>query len=331
MGCAIGRQTSIGGHNHSVNRVETQGPLEGLQVWDRGWLSSTGVLVAAAPGEPGALLFDSGHSQHAELGLALVERALAGRPLHAVFNTHLHSDHCGGNALLQARLGAEVWVPEGQAAAARDWDEPALSHHATAQLLARFRVDRSCRAGEVLVAGGRDWQLLAAPGHDPHALMPWDARHGVLIAGDVLWEQGVGVIFPELVGESGFAEAESALDLIAALPVRCLVPGHGSPFSDVPAALARARQRLQRWQADPLSHARYAGKVLIKYHLMEQRREAWAQTLAWAARTPLLLAWWALQSPKPAASLHDWAAARLTELLAQGALRRDGDWLLDTG
>lgn len=324
-------QTSIGGHNDSVNRVETQGPLEGLQVWDRGWLSSTGVLVLAAPGETGALLFDSGHSQHAEMGLALVERGLAGRPLRAVFNTHLHSDHCGGNALLQARLSAEVWVPEGQADAARAWDEPALSHHATSQMLERFRVDRSWRAGEMLVAGGREWQLLAAPGHDPHALMPWDAQRGVLIAGDVLWEQGVGVIFPELLGESGFEEAQAALALIESLPVRCLVPGHGSPFTDVKAALLRARQRLQRWRADPLSHARYASKVLIKYHLMEQRRELFAQTLGWAIRAPLLQAWWAIQSPRPAATLRVWVTACLEALVAQGALRRDGDWLLDAG
>jgi glyoxylase-like metal-dependent hydrolase (beta-lactamase superfamily II) len=302
-----------------------------LQVWDRGWLSSTGVLVLAAPGEAGALLFDSGHSQHAEMGLALVERGLAGRPLRAVFNTHLHSDHCGGNALLQTQLGAQVWVPEGQAEAVREWDEPALSHHATGQLLQRFSVDRSWRAGESLVAGGREWQLLSAPGHDPHALMPWDARHGVLVAGDVLWEQGVGVIFPELLGESGFEEAHGALDLIAALPVRCLVPGHGSPFADVRSALQRARQRLQRWQADPLSHARYASKVLIKYHLMEHRRELLTQTLAWATQAPLLMAWWDLQSPRPAASLQAWASACLDDLLAQGALRRDGEWLFDTG
>ena len=36
---------------------------------------------------------------------------------------------------------------------------------------------------------------------------------------------GVGVIFPELLGESGFEEAHGALDLIAALPVRVVDVG----------------------------------------------------------------------------------------------------------
>jgi glyoxylase-like metal-dependent hydrolase (beta-lactamase superfamily II) len=44
--------------------------------------------------------------------------------------------------------------------------------------------------------GDLDWQALAAPGHDPHALLLWCAEEGILISGDALWQNGFGVIFP---------------------------------------------------------------------------------------------------------------------------------------
>ena len=44
---------------------------------------------------------DTGYCIHAEQTLALVEAALQGAPLQRIVNTHLHSDHCGGNALLR--------------------------------------------------------------------------------------------------------------------------------------------------------------------------------------------------------------------------------------
>ena len=38
------------------------------------------------------------------------------RPLDLLLNTHLHSDHCGGNAALQARHpGVRTLIPPGQA------------------------------------------------------------------------------------------------------------------------------------------------------------------------------------------------------------------------
>lgn len=301
--------------------------LNGLQVWDRGWLSSTQVLVQPVAGEAGALLFDAAHACHAEQTLALLRQGLQGGRLRAVVNTHLHSDHCGGNARLQAELGAEVWVPPGQAQAARDWQ--GLSHQQTGQLLPRFAVDRVLRPDEALRAGGRDWQALPAPGHDPHALMFWDADQGVLIAGDALWEQGFGVVFPELWGEAAFEDALAVLDRIERLRLAVLVPGHGPACQDVPGALAQARRRLQAWRDDPRAHARYAAKVLLKYHLMERRRARLAELLDWAEGLWLLPELWSRLDPRPAASLRAWLQALLEQLLQQGALRREGDWLCD--
>ncbi|OYU79767.1 MAG: MBL fold metallo-hydrolase, partial [Burkholderiales bacterium PBB5] len=68
-------------------------PLVGLTVLERGWLSSNNLVIHPAPGEPGAVLVDTGHSHHADQTLALLQRTLGHTPLARIVNTHLHSDH----------------------------------------------------------------------------------------------------------------------------------------------------------------------------------------------------------------------------------------------
>jgi glyoxylase-like metal-dependent hydrolase (beta-lactamase superfamily II) len=304
-------------------------PLTGLEVFERGWLSSNNLLIHAAPGEPGAVLVDTGHINHAPQTVALVRHALAGRPLQRVLNTHLHSDHCGGNASLQRAFGVPVHIPPGQADAVRDWNPAGLSYEGTGQRIERFAAQGLLRPGETLVAGGREWQVLAAPGHDPHSVMLFDAAHGVLVSADALWEHGFGVVFPEIEGEPGFDDVGEVLETIAALPVRVVIPGHGAPFADVSAALDRARLRLKGLQADPARHARHALKVLLKYHVMEEGAQAAPELTAWALGTPLLIGLWARFPPIGATSAAGWIEATVAELVAGGALRRDGDTVLD--
>ena len=98
----------------------------GLQVFERGWLSSNNVLFT---GREQTAVVDTGYATHAAQTVALVDGALGGRPLDLLLNTHLHSDHCGGNAALQARHpGVRTLIPPGEAAAVKAWDEDALSY-----------------------------------------------------------------------------------------------------------------------------------------------------------------------------------------------------------
>ena len=306
-------------------------PLAGLTVLERGWLSSNNLLIHAAPGEAGAVLVDSGHVNHAAQTVALVRHALdavaPAAPLARIINTHLHSDHCGGNAALQTAFGAPVSVPPGQAAAVMAWHDPSLSWHSADQRIERFSVQQVLQPGQPLRAGGRDWQVLEAPGHDPDSVMLFDAANGVLVSADALWENGFGVVFPEIAGEPGFDDVGAVLDLIASLPVRLVLPGHGAPFSDVAAALARARSRLAAFQADPLKHARHGVRALLTYHLMEERQQRLDALLDWALAAPLFAQVW--QQLAPAGGTRDWLAQQLHELVRAGVLRIDGDMVHD--
>ncbi|WP_372526151.1 MBL fold metallo-hydrolase [Piscinibacter sp.] len=294
--------------------------LAGLTVLERGWLSSNNILIHAAGDEAGAVLVDSSHVNHAEQTVALVRHALRGQRLDRVVNTHLHSDHCGGNAALQRAFGVPVIVPPGLADAVREWDAARLTHESSGQRCERFEAAGTFAPGDEFSAGGRRWQVLPAPGHDPHSVMLFDPAQGVLLSADALWENGFGVVFPEIAGEPGFDDVGAVLDAIERLPVRVVVPGHGAPFSGVAAALARARSRLAGFQAEPARHARHAVKVLVKYHVMEERSMPLDALLRWAAATPMLGQLWQRHGVRDSGSPAAWCEHYVHELVAGGAL-----------
>jgi glyoxylase-like metal-dependent hydrolase (beta-lactamase superfamily II) len=303
--------------------------LEGLSVFERGWLSSNNVLLHGdGDGEP-ATLVDASHCLHGEQTVALVRHALrGGEALSAIVNTHLHSDHCGGNAALQRAFGARLSIPPGEADAVSRWDEDALSYRATGQRIERFAHDALLRPGDALRVGRRTWQAFAAPGHDPHSLVLFDAQHGVLISADALWANGFGVVFPELDGESAFDDVAAVLDLIERLSPSVVIPGHGAPFTDVAGALQRARSRLAGFVADPARHARHGAKVLLKYHLLEERQQLLPALLAWWQTTPLARRVWQRLN-RPDGDLATWGGRLVGELADTGALHIDGSTVLD--
>jgi len=255
-------------------------------VLERGWLSSNNILVIGADE---TALIDTGYVTHAEQTVALVESALDGRPLDQVLNTHLHSDHCGGNAALQARYPAlRIEIPPGEAALVERWDEEGLSFRATGQSCPRFRVSGLLQPGTEREVGGLRWQIHAAPGHDPHSVILFEPVSRTLASADALWENGFGIAFPELKGEPSFGEMAATLDLIERLAPSIVIPGHGSIFTDVEAALNVARRRLEGLQRNPVKHARHAIKVLIKFKLLEKQRMSRGDWMAWVRETPYL-------------------------------------------
>ncbi|WP_296649816.1 MBL fold metallo-hydrolase [Paraburkholderia sp.] len=291
-----------------------------IRVFERGWLSSNNVLLVD---DARAAIVDTGYATHAAQTVALVERALGARALDLVVNTHLHSDHCGGNAQLQAAWPCETLIPARSARAVRDWDEASLSFLATGQTCHRFGFTGTLAPGERLVLGGFEWEVIGAPGHDPDSVMLYAAQPRLLISADALWENGFGVIFPELDGESGFAEQQAVLEAIAKLDVNIVIPGHGAPFSNVDAALERAFSRLAWLRADPVRNARNALKVLVVFKLLEVRSMTFTTLEALLANASAMRAAARQLAPRAAwpALLRELAG----ELAKSGALVLDGE------
>lgn len=311
-----------------------------MHFWQRGWLSSNNVLFAA-PDTPAALV-DSGYCSHAPLTLDLVAQALGALPLAHLFNTHLHSDHCGGNAALQARYTAmQTHIPPGESSAIRTWNEAQLSYQATGQSCPRFGVQGLLEPGTSLELGGTLWQIEAAPGHDPHAILLFEPQQGILISGDALWDNGFGVVFPDIDGERAFEAVGDTLDLIEQLQPRIVIPGHGPLIvgsEAVQAALMRARSRLQQFVASPWHHTLYGAKVLIKFKLMEQRQWPLHDLHTWAQSTPLLRKLHAQAQQRGPAhgtdvppQIADWVTQLLHALERSGAAQLTAYAVLDAG
>lgn len=293
-----------------------------LRVLERGWLSANNIL--AFDGER-ATLVDSGYVTHAAQTVDLVRHTLDGRHLERLINTHSHSDHIGGNAAVQAAFGCSITVPSGLQASIAEWDENALLLSPLGQQAAPFRHDELLCAGQAFEMGGLNWQSLAVPGHDMEALGFYNAEKRILISGDALWENGFGVIFPELLGQAdGLASTRATLEMLSRLPIDIVIPGHGSPFSAVDPAFERAFRRVDGFQANIERLAWHGIKVIVAFALMEKQRIAAVELPAFILGLPF-----AVDVNTRYIGLEPDALCRRIEqeLLQAGALRQEDGYL----
>lgn len=295
----------------------------GATVFERGWLSANNILLR---GSGPTALVDSGYATHANQTLALLEHELGRDPLDLLLNTHLHSDHCGGNAALQQRYPKlRTMIPPGQAAAVEAWDENALTYQPTGQFCPRFAADALLVPGHSIQLGKHQWEIHGAKGHDPHSIVLYLPSERLLISADALWQNGFGVVFPELEGVAAFEEVSETLDLIEVLAPQTVIPGHGPVFQDIPEALVRARTRLDQFSRNPGKHHRHAMKVLIKFRLLEWQQIELSALRSWAQETPYL----AQAMPLVPADSSQWLLELLQELAGNGAIELKDDLVIN--
>lgn len=296
-----------------------------IHFFERGWLSSNNILLID---DTQSVLIDTGYWTHAAQTHELLQQTLLTAPLTRIINTHLHSDHCGGNAHLQkAYPQVETLVPPGHANHVFDWDPAKLTYTPTGQHCPKFAANGVIAPGDVFSVAQREWQALAAPGHDPNSIIFFCASESLLISADALWDNGFGVVFPELEGIQAFQEVANTLDLIESLQPQTILPGHGAPFTDVTKALGRARSKLAMYQTQPEKHALYAAKVLLKFKLLEFQRIDIEKFTTWAQSSSYLHTLHQQYAKQEAFS--DWMISLCDSLIKSGAAHRNGQLLIN--
>ena len=256
-----------------------------VRVIVRGMLNCNQVVLRA-PGDN--VLIDSGYCTHRERTLELVAgpAGLEGEPLERLINTHCHTDHMGGNAAIASVHGCRVTVPAGEAKYIDPWGPETGSTELFDHKADPFHYDDTLSPGDRFDGGGFEWHVHAAPGHDMEALMFYEPRHRILVSGDALWENGMGIVWPER-GTNPYIEASlETLARIEALDPAVVIPGHGAPFADAAGSIANVRSRLAAFAADPPKNARHLVKVLFVFALLERQSMPVADVAGYLARVP---------------------------------------------
>ncbi|MFG2603101.1 MBL fold metallo-hydrolase [Streptomyces sp. NPDC048514] len=232
-----------------------------LTWWQRPFPDANTLLL---PGRRPALI-DSGFVGHAD-ETADWARAHAGN-IDLVVNTHWHSDHVGGNALLQSRGAAiAAGAPEAEAITRRDPGCCVAEY--LDQPVAPYTVDVSLDDGQVLRLGEADWMVVRTPGHTPGHLALWQADERLLVVGDALSDYDVGWVNVALDGPDAAATALASLGRMADLEPRVILPSHGPIPADPAAAFAAALRRAQRLVDDPAGATWYGARRIFAFALM---------------------------------------------------------------
>ena len=224
------------------------------------------------------VLVDTGFGSDADTLLAWLEA-----PPSLIVNTHWHSDHVGGNHALGCRFGTKVAAAWLEADAINRGDAGAWEAAWLGQTVAPYAVARALRDGDLVETGSSAWLVIATPGHTDGHLSLYHAGERVLVLGDALHQADVGWLSPRR--PAALAQTAATLERLAGLPARVGYSGHGPAVSDVPAALGRARRRVEAWRRDPEAAGWHACKRIFAHALMLE------DGLAEAAVAPALLGW----------------------------------------
>ena len=257
----------------------------GMSFIERDWLSANHVMFRD---HQSATLIDSGYGKFNDVTFTKVDAVLEAwgyATLDRIVNTHIHSDHIGGNVELQrAHPGCSIAVPVDDQPALVNWDAPEQMLSYADQECERFAWDEVLEPGQQIQLGGEAWHAIATPGHDMGSLVFYSPKLRILISADALWENGYGFVPPQAIDPKPLAAQRATFKRLAELDVALVIPGHGPMFTDFSGALSRASAKLEAFAEDDMKIARNVVKGMFIYSMMWRGEMALADVPAYVAR-----------------------------------------------
>lgn len=108
-----------------------------------------------------------------------------------LLNTHLHIDHIAGNAFIKKEFNLDPMAHKG--------DIPIYEQAPHQAKLFGFPLDEIpptintfLDEGDLIIFGSQKLEILHVPGHSPGSICFFNREQGILIAGDVLFQNSIG-------------------------------------------------------------------------------------------------------------------------------------------
>ena len=255
-----------------------------VHFYNRAFPSANMILVCGKRN----VLIDSGFGSDADETLRLLRQRISPRNLHLIVNTHYHSDHVGGNALLQARFRLPVAAHPLDATLINRQDPSVCGAEYLDQAVEPYSVTIILEDEEEILCGDGTARVLHTPGHTRGHLSLYFPQEQVLILGDLFHRDDVGWLCPAMEGNQSLENVHSSIARLRSFPVKEAFSGHGPKITDFPATIARALDRYEKWFQNPTAMAWHASKRIFAYALMISGGMREENIISYLAALP----WW---------------------------------------
>ncbi|MFT9846972.1 MBL fold metallo-hydrolase [Aneurinibacillus sp. REN35] len=240
-------------------------PASAIQFFERTFPSANMVLLHGAH----PILVDTGFgSDITETEALLSESGVRPIALSLIVNTHYHSDHVGGNHVLQEKYGIPIAAHRWDAEMINNRDYDACGAEWLDQPIEPYTVQHMLSDEDILDTGSVLVHVLHTPGHTLGHIALYAPEEKTLLCGDLFHRSDVGWINRFREGAGAIQRSLLSLERLASLPIERAYSGHGSAIEDPMRSLDAARRRLESWLTTPERIGWHACKRVFAYALM---------------------------------------------------------------
>ncbi|MBK8185327.1 MAG: MBL fold metallo-hydrolase [Candidatus Competibacteraceae bacterium] len=221
--------------------------LDDLFFIERGYLNCNHLVYRS----PAPVLIDSAYiGDFAETEDRIQHLGVNIADVAQIISTHTHCDHIGGNSQIQQRSGCAIALHKIGKHFIDTQDDWATSWKYYDHNAEFFKCTQSLEEGDTIHVGPHAFQVMYTPGHAADGIVLYNRKEKILISSDTLWGKDMSIMTLRLEGSTALFQRLDGLRKLESLDVNTVYPGHGKPFGDFKEAVAKTRERIERFLLD---------------------------------------------------------------------------------